>query len=238
MKIFLPVICYNHTCNTEFMMSLLRLITFAKDNNIAIVIFPITFESLINRARNAAVAHFLSEQNATHLLFIDSDISFEPNDVIKLIQANKDVVGAAYPQKWLNTSLFNPSATNPLELCTTPSVHLVDKQQISPLMEASYITTGFLLIKREVFSKLMKHYPDKKYKNDIDGYSSADPNLFYDFFSISINPNDQRLESEDFGFSRSWTTIGGKIHVVTDIVLTHHGWFGYKCNLHRQLMNI
>jgi hypothetical protein len=221
------------------MMSLLRWTVYAKENNIDLVMFPITFDSLINRARNAAVAHFLSDPDATHILFIDADISFSPEDVIKLIQTNQPVVGAGYPQKWLDMSQFNPNAPKPLELCTRSSVHLLDKQPISQIMQASYITTGFLLIKREVFTKLIQHFPDKQYVNDIDGYRSASSSLFYDFFSISINPNSKRLESEDYGFSRMWTMIGGHIYVVTDIVLTHHGWFGYNCNLNRQLtMNI
>lgn len=237
MRIVFPILCYNHTCNTAFMMSVMRLLLACKEAKIDILIIPITFESLISRGRNAAVAMMMSEERATHLLFIDSDIEFQPADVIKLIVAGKDVVGAAYPQKWMDMSKYDPTKDNPLELCTTMSVHLLTLHDTlaKPLLKASYITTGFLLIKRDVFEKMFEAYPERQYKNDIDGYTSANPEYFYDLFSVGIHPKTKRLESEDYGFSRLWTAIGGEIHVVTDVSLKHHGWFAYPGNLHRQL---
>lgn len=240
-KLFIPLICYNHQCNTEFMMSLMRLVMLLREQKLAAVIYPITFESLINRARNAAVAHFLSDPDATHLLFIDSDIEFDPVDVLRMLQADKQVIAAGYPQKWLSDQLLqevfrrNPVPPSPLELCTKHSVHLKPMQPMQELMEATYATTGFLLIQRGVFDDMRRAYPQAQYKNDIDGYLGADPSMFYDFFPVSIHPETRRLESEDYGFCRLWTTLGGKIFVLTSVTLKHHGSFAYTGNMLRQL---
>lgn len=246
MRIFIPLLCYNNTCNTSFMMSFFKLILALRENNIHAIVFPITFESLISRGRNAAVAHFLSDQAATHILFIDSDIEFEPDDVVKLINANKDVICAGYAQKWLREDfiqkIFQREVVpeKPLELCTHTSIQIPRPEKIEDvkeIVEIEYATTGFLLIKREVFEKIKEKYPERKYINDIDGYMSANPNEFYDFFPATICESTKRFESEDFGFSRLWKECGGTVYLHTNISLRHHGWFGFPANIYRQLMD-
>lgn len=216
------------------MMSIMRLVMVLKNSNIEAVIYPITFESLISRARNAAVAHFLSDENASHLLFIDSDIEFIPEDVAKLINANKEVVCGAYPQKWLNIEKLKTG--KPIEVCTKTSCHLIDKE-ISAVMECEYVTTGFLLIRRDAIEKMMDKYKDRQYKNDIDGYMGAKDDMFYDLFPVMIHPVTKRYESEDYGFSRLCREMGGRLYVVPDITLKHYGWYGYSGNLYSQLMD-
>jgi hypothetical protein len=241
-KLFIPIICYNHTCNTNYMLSLINLIFFLNKNNIQTTIYPICFDSLIQRARNAAIAEFMSNTDNTHILFIDADIEFKIDDVVKMINANKPVICAGYPQKWLNINKINAifkrdnMPINPLELCTNHSVHLIKEQPISELMKVEYCTTGFLLIERNVIEKLINSYPERKYINDIDGYSSSNKDLFYNLFTVEINKNSLRLESEDYGFSRLWRDINGDIFVLTNISLIHHGWFGYQNNIYRELM--
>lgn len=242
-KLFIPILCYNHTCHTAYMMSLFQLILALKEQKIDASFYPITFESLISRGRNAAVAHFMSSEDYTHLLFIDSDIEFKPEDVFRLIMANKPVISAGYPQKWLHTGKMEqvfsqkPVQENPLELCTIHSTHLFPyDQEIGEIMTAKYCTTGFLLIQREVIQKMMDAYPERQYKNDIDGYMSADSRYFYDLFTVEVNKDTKKYESEDYGFSRLWTSIGGEIHIATNISLKHYGWYGFSGNLYRQLV--
>jgi hypothetical protein len=246
-KLFVPVICYNRHGHTSFFFSLMRFAMFCRDNGIHLTLYPIVFESLVSRARNAAVSHFLTDAEATHILFIDSDIEFSPEDVLRLLHVNQPVVCGGYAQKWFSEEMMRRvfqgpyTPPDPLELCTKVSVHLKPATEAAPVMEGEYATTGFLLVKREAFEIMMRKYPERKYIMDIDGYMGANPDYYFDFFPVHIHPQTRRYESEDFGFSRLWRESGGgpgaepKIHVVTTLSLKHHGWCAYPSNLYRQL---
>ena len=225
------------------MFSMMKLVLALKELNISATLFPIVFDSLVNRARNAAVAYFMSEAEATHLLFIDSDIEFDTGDVLKLIQANQPIVGAAYAQKWLDQAKLQKVFSqpnlppHPLQLCTQHSVHPLPPTPNTPpnLLPVDYLTTGFMLIQKPVIEQLFQAFPQRRYQNDIDGYKGANPNYFYNLFCVEINPLTQRYESEDYGFCRLWRAIGGSIYVLPTIPLTHWGWHGYALQLSRAL---
>lgn len=241
MKLFIPLICYNHNMNTEYAFSMMNLILFLRNNNINASLYPITFDSLIPRARNSSVAFFLNDTESTHILFIDSDIEFQPADVLKLINEDKEVIGGSYGQKWIDDILlkkgYQNNIDNVLEISTRSSIHLENPiEKIDELMKCDYITTGFLLIKRSAFEKIIEKYPDNYYINDVDGYK-INNNKFYDFFPTGINKDTRRYESEDYGFSRLYKSVS-KDNIIwcnTKIVLKHHGLYGYKNNLYRQL---
>ena len=247
MKIFIPIICYNHSLNSEYAMSIIELVLFLKNNDIPAAIYQIPFDSLISRARNAAVSKFLFDPELTHLLFIDTDIQFKPEDVLKLIIADKEVVGGAYAQKWLDTNIIKDVILNKnyeksdfLNVATRVSIHLDNpKDTPNKLMKCSYMTTGFLLIRRIAFEKISKKYPENYYINDIDGYHTPGA-IFYDYFKIGINNETKRYESEDYGFSRLFLSTStsnepSEIWCCTDIKLKHHGWYAYESDLFSQL---
>ena len=225
MKVFIPLICYNHTCNTEWMMSILKLLNSAKETGLNMSFYPIFFESLVSRARNASVAHFLEDEENTHLLFIDSDIIFEPEDVYRLIQAEKDVIAGMYPKKYIVWD----------RLKKDPNAERVDfpiggeiKVTEDDFIESSYLPTGFLMIKREAILKLIEQHPELKYKNDIDGYGFDNDN-FYNLFNAGIRNG--IYESEDWGFCSLWKESGGQVLIHPDINLKHVGWHEYSGNL-------
>ena len=225
MKVFIPLICYNHTCNTEWMMSILKLLNSAKETGLNMSFYPIFFESLVSRARNAAVAHFLEDEENTHLLFIDSDIIFEPEDVYRLIQAEKDVIAGMYPKKYIVWD----------RLKKDPNAERVDfpiggeiKVTKDDYIESGYLPTGFLMIKRKAILKLIEQHPELKYKNDIDGYMGGEDN-FYNLFNAGIRNG--IYESEDWGFCSLWKESGGQVLIHPDINLKHVGWHEYSGNL-------
>lgn len=236
MRIYVPVLAYGHQVNCEYMMAMLGLVAAAQRQGIQLLVHPIPFESLIQRGRNAAMAHFLSDPTLTHMLFIDTDIGFAPGDALRLvaeIEKGVEVIGAGYPQKWLSAdrarAVFrkDPVPEDPFARCTVGSVHLLPGQEPAPVMEAEYITTGFLCIARSAAEKMAAAYAGRRYKNDIDGYAGAKPDCFYDLFPVEIHPETRRLESEDYGFCRLWRAIGGRVWVAMGVPLRHHGWFAY-----------
>ena len=90
-------------------------------------------------------------------------------------------------------------------------------------MEAA---TGMMLIKRDVFRKMQKAYPERKYKSDqiINGKQWRSDNC-YDLFGVGKVDWDtsERYLSEDYYFSRLWSKIGGKIWADIASPLQHHG---------------
>jgi hypothetical protein len=214
------------------MMSILKLLNAAKNSNLNISFYPIFFESLVSRARNAAVAHFLEDKENTHILFIDSDIIFEPEDVFKLIKANKEVVAGIYPKKYIVWD----------RLKQYPESERVDfpiggqiKMTEDNFLEMDYLPTGFLLISRTAINKIIKQYPELKYRNDIDGYMSAGDN-FYDLFKVGIRNG--IYESEDWGFCSLWKSVGGKVLIHPEINVKHLGWHEYEGNLLKYIIDL
>jgi hypothetical protein len=123
-------------------------------------------ESLITRARNYLVDEFL-RSGFTHLLFIDSDIQFNPEDVLALIALDKDIVGGPYPKKSINwkavwnsskkllsDSGFDESKFNPSELEGVTGDYVFNpvpgtKQfKVTEPLEVMEIGTGFMMVKR------------------------------------------------------------------------------------------
>ena len=246
-KIFFPLITYGGMCNTEFatgaMGTLLRI---QQSSDIDMVVSSIVFESLISRARNASAAWALSS-DYTHLLFIDSDICFEANDVFKLIEADKDVAVGVYPKKYYSRQkveslvkraphVFNDKnewRALSTDFSTEFSAAALDKARKGEIFTVDYAATGFMLIKTDVFRKMIDKCPDLKYHNDVDGYMSAGDN-FYDFFTVGVNKSNKKYESEDYGFCQLWRSLGGQIHVVPSINLTHTGRNHYPGNIQAQ----
>ena len=240
-KVFLPVICYNHTVLSHFMFSVMKLVFEGQRRGISFSLDCIYFESLIARARNAAAANFLNQPECDYMLFIDSDISFEPEDVFKLLKSDKDLISGLYPKKYINSSKVKLLAQqgpemikdNYEQLCTDFATEISYVNEVNEIEEVQYAATGFMLFKKRVFNQIIRSVPNIKYDNDIDGYASYGDN-FYDFFPCRVNAETKKYESEDYGFCNLYKSIGGKIYVNTKCNLTHHGWKGYQGNFYNQ----
>jgi hypothetical protein len=197
-------------------------------------------ESLITRARNYLVDEFLNRSDCTHMLFIDSDIGFNPQDVIALLALNKDIIGAPYPKKaikWrsVKTATRKTPDISEDELSKTTGdfvfnpVKGTDNFNVTEPLRVLEIGTGFMMIKREVFPRWEKAYPEFRYKPDHVGQANFDGSRYiHAYFDTVIDPVSHRYLSEDYMFCQWWRNIGGEIWLCPWMRTEHIGTYHFK----------
>jgi len=184
-------------------------------------------ESLIPRARNIAVARFCQKTQATHFLFIDADVHFDPESVIRLIKADHDVSVACYPKKvvmWDQSEAeVKKGSTKDLARISASLVmnfKYAKTQMIDGFAEVLDGPTGFMLIKRDVFTKMFEKYPELNCVND---HQNKDLDTYFAVFDCMIDPVSRRYLSEDYAFCRRWQQMDGKIFADCTTTLGHVG---------------
>jgi hypothetical protein len=200
-------------------------------------------ESLITRARNSLAYDFL-ESNATHLMFIDADIGFNPNDIVEMVKRDVDICCGLYPKKEIHwqrvaDAVNNGVPANQLNDHTgTFVVNLVKEERqevrMNELLEIQNGGTGFMLIKREVFEALADKVPE--YNSDM--YLAVDterkPKVIKEFFATSIDAeSNNRLLSEDYHFCKLARKHGFKVHAAPWVQLSHTGTYVFSGALQR-----
>jgi|TARA_R110000868_G_scaffold378269_2_gene643710 hypothetical protein len=244
-KIFVATPCYGGMLTEAYFRSMVRTLTFFNQHQIPIAFGTIANESLVTRARNVLVAYFL-QSNYSRLLFIDADIEFQVEDVLKLIAHNKEVCVGAYPKKGVNWQRIKEHVVRKTgeeisdrDIAAAGSDYAINFKFVNRDMKQIAIengviklhdgATGFMMIKREAIDKMIAAYPELKYNNDLN----TPPDLqdfFYAFFDTMIDPVDRRYLSEDYTFSRRWQGIGGDIWLDPTISLNHFGSFNFQGN--------
>jgi len=237
MNILIATPCYGGLVTHNYLNSIVYLKDAFYKYGINCTVYTLGNESLITRGRAFYVALMLSNPQFTHLFFIDADISFNPDSVIRMLMANKDVIAGIYPKKNINVNKIIETAQNTTgpvipESLMDYCINLESTTNIkcdNSIIEAMYVGTGFLMIKRDVILKMVEAYPETKYNNDVEGYELvAGKDNFYMLFDCIIDPESKRYLSEDFTFCYRWRKLGGKIHVNISCDLTHTGTFDFR----------
>ena len=206
-------------------------------------------ESLITRARNYLLDEFL-RSDYTHLLFIDSDIHYNPQDVIALLALDKDVIGGPYPKKSINWGNVAQAARSHPEMEAKELEQLVGEYvfnvvkgtkqfTVTDPLEVMEIGTGFMLVKREVFEKMEKEYPMIRYKPDHVGQANFDGSRYiHAYFDTVIDSKgsitdggSERYLSEDYMFCQMWRKMNGKIYLCPWMKTQHIGTYAFTGNM-------
>jgi hypothetical protein len=162
-------------------------------------------ESLVHRARMEMVATFL-RTDWSHLMFLDADIEFEPDDVAKLWNLNADVAVGVYPMKKREQCLYAAWKDGAL---------IKNLDQFNGPIEVDYAGTGFMLIRRDVITTLAESAPS------YEGPNGRVPGIF-----MTPIHNDV-LESEDYHFCRIAREAGFPIIMDPSVRLLHWGQHAY-----------
>lgn len=200
-------------------------------------------ESLVQRARNTLVGYVLNDSESTHVFFIDADISWNEYDVLLLLENNLDVVGGIYPKKAFNfKKMLHPEEILKFKSANKYNEDIPDETFLkhhlvnynlngtgqtkieNGLIEVRHIATGFMMIKRSVFEKMIEAHPEWEYVDDL--HVPLLDMKFYSFFDCGIR--DKHYMSEDWLFCDRWTDMGGKIYANIIIPLNHTGTICYE----------
>jgi hypothetical protein len=246
-KLFVATPMYGGNCNGLYMKACLDLQGMCSQYGLEVRFSFLFNESLITRARNYLVDEFI-RSDYTHLLFIDSDILFNPQDVLALIALDKDVIGGPYPKKSINwRNVHNASLKkaddpnfNPSELEAVTGDYVFNpvpgtKQfRVTEPLEVMEIGTGFMMIKRAVLDKFKEEYPHLNYKPDHVGQANFDGSRYiHAYFDTVIDPDSHRYLSEDYMFCQYWRAIGGQIWLCPWMRTQHVGTYAFTGDMNK-----
>ena len=200
-------------------------------------------DALITRARASLISQFLDDPAATHLLFIDADIGFEPEQVVRLIECGADICAAIYPIKRIDwekvKSAIEAARSNPSAAALKYVFEVDDPNAIAEkggFVRVRYAGTGFLMIRRDALERMCAHYPQLQYKRDhsLDAASASDKR--FALFECVIAEDGTYL-SEDFAFCKRWTDMGGEIWADLNSKLNHVGPMTFCGDLSSQFID-
>jgi hypothetical protein len=244
-KLFVATPMYGGMSHGMYVKSCLDLQTICSQYGIEIRFSFIFNESLITRARNYLVDEFLRAEGFTHMLFIDSDIHFDPRDVIALMALDKDVIGGPYPKKSIKWTAVKEAVKKNPEIQPSEMEKVAgdfvfnpapgtEKFSVAEPIEVLEIGTGFMMIKRHVFDKFKDAYPQLRYKPDHVGQVNFDGSRYiHAYFDTVIDSTENggfgsdRYLSEDYMFCQWWRRLGGQIWLCPWMRTHHIGTYAF-----------
>lgn len=242
--------CYGSLCFVNYVSCLINTMNFLHSVGIPVKVEFCRNDSLVSRARNNLIAKAMNDRTVTHFMFIDNDITWTPLDIIKLLIAEKPIVGGIYPIKNFDWSklLANPTVVqdwlkrkNESQLGSMMSDedfiqyrmvrynvnHLGQNLEIKQnLAQVKHLATGFMMIQRNVIEKMSIAFPSTKYVDDVGFLHGAENDFAYALFDCGVE--DGHYCSEDWLFCNRWSKMGGQVWMDVSINLVHTGNQDFK----------
>jgi len=203
------------------------------------VMFQVMKSSLVTQGRQLCVSGFMGTK-CTHLLFIDSDISFNYKMVERMLNYDKDICLVPYPIKGIDfekikTRIKQGSTLDPKVLGNQYTLSVPDPNNVkveNGFIEVERGPAGCMLIKRSVIDTLIKEYPEFTIKQHtlIDGKLVTREHM-YNFFDTYWDPKEKTYTGEDFYFCKLAKHAGIRMYALVDEYISHHGEYSYTGRL-------
>lgn len=174
--------------------------------------FKTKYVSDIALARSKLFGAFLRQKKYTHLLMIDSDQDWPPEEIAWFLLLNRDFLAAVSCKKVYPSEFAFNLIGDDGRKC------LLYHELETNVAELPFVGGAFVMISRHCAEKLAESYKDLQYEVDagVMEYAIFDPIILDDGLT-------RRRLSEDYAFCKRWRDIGGKVEVKMDVNLGHTG---------------
>ncbi|WP_319530314.1 hypothetical protein [uncultured Cohaesibacter sp.] len=235
-KINLAIPAYGSNCHIQTAKSLMMTTGALVNSNIHVTFSDIDACDIVT-SRNFLISNFYYRlTDCSHLLFIDSDMGFEPNLIGDMLNLRKDVVGVLYPKRSFSLEKFYILAKEGFEFekAKAHSHEFLGRLASEQKQEGKFVSvdacgTGILLISRNAVAKMIEKCPDI-----IDRTYFKDQKKFGEMFDEFLTPfnrivTDESELSEDYSFCYRWRNeCDGEIWASFDHPVSHYGNFTYQ----------
>ena len=211
-SVMIAMPCYD-SVKVSTMVAVIKVIQQLAKSGVAVGINTIK-SPLIHQARNYLTSVFLNS-DFTHLLFLDSDVDFEPEAVVRMLVAKKDVICTPYRVKSMEVD----------KKMYTVELKKDARMEPGEIIEITAGPTGIMLIHRDVFKKIIEKFPDLKIKNPVFPEAGPDHKYYYNFFDFTFE--DGYSAGEDVSFCKLVQKLGFKIYANTASFTKHHGSYAW-----------
>ena len=214
-SVYIAMPCYD-SVKINTMLSVIKLVQQLSKSGIKVGINTMK-SPLIHQARNYLVSVFLTT-DYEYLLFIDSDVEFEPEAVLRMLVAKKRIICTPYRVKapQLDKHVYTVEFKNPKNIPLMPG----------GLVEIEAGPTGLMLIDRVVFERIMKNHPELKIKNKATPTADKSHEFYYNFFDFGFNEG--YSTGEDISFCKLARGNDFIIYANTESTTSHHGSYAWK----------
>jgi len=214
-SVYIAMPCYD-SVKINTMLSVIKLVEQLAKSGIKVGINTMK-SPLIHQARNYLTSVFLTTEYQ-YLLFIDSDVEFEPEAVLRMLVAKKEIICTPYRVKaeQLDKHIYTVEFKDPKNIPFLPG----------GLVEIEAGPTGLMLIDRTVFEKIIKNHPDLKIKNKATPTADKSLEFYYNFFDFGFD--NHYATGEDISFCKLAKENDFKIYANTESTTKHHGSYAWE----------